>query len=65
MSATPYLDDLDVDSKTKRVLAGALEKTRVSLALADNFADGIDSSNLPGIFQSGKALQGEVSSLRR
>jgi hypothetical protein len=27
MPATPYLDDLEVDPETKRVLAGALEKT--------------------------------------
>jgi hypothetical protein len=49
MPATPYLDDLEVDPETKRVLADALEKTRASLGLADNFADGIisDSSNLP------------------
>jgi len=46
MSATPYLDDLDVDPETKRVLAGALEKTRASLGLADNFADGIIATRL-------------------
>jgi hypothetical protein len=41
MSTTPYLDDFDVDPETKQVLGVALEKTRVSLGLADNLADGI------------------------
>jgi hypothetical protein len=51
MSITHYLlDDLNVDPETKRILVVALEKTRVSVALADDFANGIspsDSSNLP------------------
>jgi len=33
MSIKPYLDDLDVDPETKRVLGVALEKARVSLGL--------------------------------
>jgi hypothetical protein len=41
MSTTPYLGDLDVNPETKRVLGVALEMTRVSLGLADGFADGI------------------------
>jgi hypothetical protein len=41
MSITPYLDELDTDPETKRVLAVALAKTRVSLGLTDNLADGI------------------------
>jgi hypothetical protein len=41
MSITPYLDDLDVDPQAKRVLGVALEKTRVSLGLADDFANGL------------------------
>jgi len=42
MSITSYLlDDLDVDPETKWVLGVALEKTRVSLGLADDFANGI------------------------
>ena len=39
--STHYLDDFDVDPETKRVLGVALEMTRVSLGLADHFADGI------------------------
>jgi hypothetical protein len=41
MSITPYLDDFDVDPETKRVLDVALEMTRVSLGLADDFANRI------------------------
>jgi hypothetical protein len=35
------LDDFDVDSQTKSVLRVALERTRVSLGLTDDLADGI------------------------
>jgi hypothetical protein len=41
MSITPYLDDLNVDPETKRVLSVALERTRVSLGLTDDLADGM------------------------
>jgi hypothetical protein len=42
MSITSYLlDDFDVDPETRQVLGVALEKTRVSLGLADDFVDGI------------------------
>src|SRR5262249_2570822 len=41
MSITPYLGDFDANPETKRVLGVALEMTRVSLGLADDFADGI------------------------
>jgi hypothetical protein len=41
MSITPYLDGLEVDPETKRVLGAALEMTRLSLGLADDFANGI------------------------
>ena len=44
------LDDFDVDPETKPVLRVALEMTRVSLGLADDFATGSSpsaSSNLP------------------
>ncbi len=34
MSITPYLDGLEVDPDTKRVLGAALEMTRVSCAKA-------------------------------
>jgi hypothetical protein len=41
MTITPYLGDFDANPETKRILGVALEMTRVSLGLADNFADGI------------------------
>jgi hypothetical protein len=41
MSITPYLGDLDANPETKRALGVALEMTRVSLGLGDNFADGL------------------------
>src|SRR5215831_17015963 len=41
MSITPYLSDFDASPETKRLLGVALEMTRVSLGLGDNFADGI------------------------
>ena len=41
MPITPYLYDFDVNAETKRVLGVALEETRISLGLGDNFADGI------------------------
>jgi hypothetical protein len=37
----PYLEDFDFDPETKRVLSIALERTRVSLGLGDDLADGI------------------------
>ena len=41
MSITPYRDEFDADPETKRVLAVALEMTRISLRLTDDLADGI------------------------
>jgi hypothetical protein len=55
MSITPYLlDDLDVDPETKRVLGVALEKTRVSLGLADDFANGIIAKRLIELAKAGE-----------
>jgi hypothetical protein len=41
MSIMRYLDDFDVDPETNQVLRVALEKTRMSLGLVDDLADGI------------------------
>jgi hypothetical protein len=41
MPIRPYLKDFNVDRETERVLSVALEKTRVSLGLGDEFANGI------------------------
>jgi hypothetical protein len=54
MSITPYLDDLDVTTETKRVLGAALEMTRVSLGLGDNFADGIIIKRIVELAKAGE-----------
>jgi hypothetical protein len=54
MSTTPYLDDFDVDPETKQVLGVALEKTRVSLGLADNLADGIIAKRIVELAKAGE-----------
>jgi hypothetical protein len=70
MSITAYLlDDFDVDPETKRVLGIALEKTRVSLGLADDFADGIIAKRLIELAKAGECnpdllCQGAIEQLR-
>jgi hypothetical protein len=70
MSITAYLlDDFDVDPETKRVLGVALEKTRVCLGLADDFADGIIAKRLIEIAKAGECnpdllCQGAIEQLR-
>jgi hypothetical protein len=70
MSITAYLlDDFDVDPETKRVLGVALEKTRVSLRLADDFADGIIAKRLIELAKAGEhnpdlLCQGAIEQLR-
>jgi hypothetical protein len=54
MPTTPFLADLDVDPKTKRVLNDALEKTRLSLGLEDEFADGIIAKQLIELVKTGE-----------
>ena len=54
MPITPYLDDLDADLETKRVLWDALERTRVSLGLADKFADGIIARRIVELAKAGE-----------
>jgi hypothetical protein len=55
MSITHYLlDDLNVDPEIKRILVVALEKTRVSLALADDFANGIIAKRLIELAKAGE-----------
>jgi hypothetical protein len=54
MSIKPYLDDLDVNPETKRVLGVALEKARVSLGLADDFANGIIAKRIVEIAETGE-----------
>ena len=54
MSITTYLDDFDADLETKRVLGDALERTRVSLGLADKFADGIIARRIDELAKAGE-----------
>jgi len=54
MSITPYLDEFDADPETKRVLAVALEMTRVSLRLTDDLADGIIAKQIVEVAKTGE-----------
>jgi hypothetical protein len=63
------LDDFDVDPETKRVLGVALEKTRVCLGLADDFANGIIAKRLIELAEAGEhnpdlLCQGAIQQLR-
>ena len=70
MSITSYLlDDLDVDPETKWVLGVALEKTRVSLGLADDFANGIIAKRIVELAKAGERnpdllCEGAIEQLR-
>jgi hypothetical protein len=54
MSITPYLSDFDASPETKRLLGVALEMTRVSLGLGDNFADGIIAKRIVELAKAGE-----------
>ena len=54
MSITPYLSDFDASPETKRLLGVALEMTRVSLGLGDNFADGIIAKRIVELAMAGE-----------
>ena len=54
MSLTPYLKEFDADHKTKRVLAVALEMTRVSHGLTDDLADGIIAKQIIEFAKAGE-----------
>jgi len=69
MSITPYLDEFDANPETKRVLGIALEMTRVSLVLADDFADGIIAKRIVDRAKAGERnpdvlCQGALDELR-
>jgi hypothetical protein len=69
MSITPYLDGLEVDPETKRVLGAALEMTRVSLGLADDFANGIIAKRIIELAKAGERnpdllCEGAIEKLR-
>ena len=54
MSITPYLDEFDADPETMRVLAVALEMTRVSLGLTDDLADEIIAKQIIEFAKAGE-----------
>ena len=58
MPITPYLGDFDVNPETKRALGVALEMTRASLGLADNFADGIIAKRIVELAKAGERNPG-------
>jgi hypothetical protein len=70
MSITAYLlDDFDVDPETKRILGVALEKTRVSLGLADDFANGLIAKRIVELAKAGERnpdllCEGAIEKLR-
>ena len=51
---TPYLEPVNVDPETKRVLDVALEMTRKSLGLEDDFANGMIAKQIIEIAQTGE-----------
>jgi hypothetical protein len=51
---TPYLDDVEVDAETERVLRVALEMTRAALGLADDFANGIIARQIVELARAGE-----------
>jgi hypothetical protein len=54
MLITPYLDGFNVDPETEQVLGVALEMTRVSLGLADDFANGIIAKQVIELAKAGE-----------
>ena len=54
MLITPYLDGFPVDPESERALGVALEMTRVSLGLADDFANGIIAKRIIELARAGE-----------
>jgi hypothetical protein len=54
MSITPFLDEFDAHPETRRLLAVALEMTRVSLGLTDDLADGIIAKQIVELARAGE-----------
>jgi hypothetical protein len=51
---TPYPDAANVDPETKRVLRVALEMTRISLRLEDDFANAMIAKQIIEIAETGE-----------
>ena len=69
MLITPYLDGIPVDPESERALGVALEMTRVSLGLADDFANGIIAKRVielakAGERDPGRLCEGAIEKLR-
>ena len=69
MLITPYLDGFNVDPETKQVLGVAVEMTRVSLGLADDFANGIIARRIVELAKAGERnpdllCEGAIEQLR-
>jgi hypothetical protein len=69
MSITPYLDEFDADPETKRVLAVALEMTRISLRFEDDFANGMIAKRIVELAKAGERnpdllCEGAIEQLR-
>jgi len=63
------LDDFDIDPETKPVLRVALEMTRVSLGLTDDFANGIIAKRIVELAKAGERdphllCEGAIEQLR-
>ena len=54
MAIASYLDGFDADPETKQVLHAALEMTRASLGLADDFANGIIAKQIVELARAGE-----------
>jgi len=54
MSITPYLDRFNADPETRRVLALALEMTRISLGRTDDLADCIIAKQIVELVKTGE-----------
>ena len=54
MLITPYLDGFNADPEINQVLGVAVEMTRVSLGLADDFANGIIAKRVIELAKAGE-----------
>jgi hypothetical protein len=52
--SSPYLDDFNIGPETQQALRVALEKTRISLGLADHLADGIIARRVVKLAKAGE-----------
>jgi len=70
MSITPYLDGLNVDSETERVLGLAPDMTRLALGLEDDLANKVIAKSIIELAKAGERnpdllCEGALKKLRR